>query len=229
MSRKKFIPWFSLLGILALLPLILSSTVLFFMKNLEEFFGNPTLLGTILFFIGITISMTLALTPTTFIAVLSGYFFSWLAFPMVILSYMIAASLGLLFGKKLNILFNLSSHTKNSTRWNALVSKFKHNALLLVIFGRLSPALPFAMMNVALSAINISWKNYLAGSLLGMLPRTFLFFLAGKNAKDVWAFLQHPSAGIAYKLIPLGLMLISIAGISWISARNTPVPAVTIK
>jgi hypothetical protein len=42
--------------------------------------------------------MALALTPTTFIAIISGYFFSWYGLAGLVLSYPLAALLGLKLG-----------------------------------------------------------------------------------------------------------------------------------
>ena len=53
-----------------------------------------------------------------------------------------------------------------------------------------------------------------------MLPRTLIFFIAGKNAANVWEYIKSPSVEGFYKLIPLALIIISIFGIGKIIKQS---------
>jgi uncharacterized membrane protein YdjX (TVP38/TMEM64 family) len=55
----------------------------------------------------------------------------------------------------------------------------------LVVLSRLSPTLPFAFWNVLLALAPVPGRTYLAGSLLGMLPRTAAAVLVGAAAGPV--------------------------------------------
>ena len=91
---------------------------------------------------------------------------------------------------------------------------------MMVIFGRLSPLLPFAMMNIAFSSIKVTWGNYLAGSLLGMLPRTLVFFYTGIKVTEIWSFLKHPSLDGFLSVVPVVLIIISTAGLVWLIRKS---------
>ena len=208
-----------LLGLLGILPTFISSYLTYALYKNSSALVNTTGWETLVFFCIATITMALAITPTTFVAIIAGYFFSWVGLIGILLSYIMASILGLLIGKTLKR-FNIKYNPKPGSKFEKLLNNFGDNELMLIAFARLSPVLPFAMTNVALSSINLKWKNYLGGSILGMLPRTLLFFWAGKNAGDIWAFVSKPSLDGVYKLIPLALVVISSIGLYWIVKKK---------
>lgn len=163
--------------------------------------------------------MALAITPTTFVAIISGYFFSWQGLIGIIISYTFASVLGLLFGKGIQKL-GIAYHPKPGSKFERLLNNFGNDEFMLIAFARLSPVLPFAMTNVALSSLNLRWTNYILASLAGMLPRTFISFWAGKNATDIWNFALNPSVGGASRLIPIILVLVSSIGLYWVVKKR---------
>lgn len=181
------------------------------MEN-NQLLSNATPLETLAFFGIFSFTMALAMTPTAFIAIISGYFFSWLGLVGIIFSYIFASILGLLIGKGLQKA-GIAYSPKSGSKLEKLLNNFGKDEFMLIAFARLSPALPFAMTNIALSSLQLKWKNYLLGSIVGMLPRTLIFFWAGKNASNIWAFVANPSSEGLYKLIPVALVLISTMGL----------------
>ena len=85
--------------------------------------------------------------------------------------------------------------------------------------SRLSPVLPFALMNFVLSLMQVRKRDYLYGSLLGMLPRTTFFYWLGTQAKQLYELLQNPTAGNQQQLLFLGLLIISVFGIIYYLTR----------
>ena len=57
----------------------------------------------------------------------------------------------------------------------------------LVLMLRLSPLLPFNLLNYALSLTRVSFGEYVAGSFLGMLPGTLLYVSIGAAVADLAA------------------------------------------
>ena len=86
----------------------------------------------------------------------------------------------------------------------------------MVAYMRLSPVMPFAMMNVFLASLPIKMYNYIMGSMLGMLPRTLLLFWAGMNAVEIWNFVQSPTIDGIWQMLPLLLVFVAIAGLIYI-------------
>ncbi len=204
--------YFFLLALLGIMPTIISSYILYLLYSNSHFLENPSAAITITFFCITSFTMALAITPTTFIAIISGYFFSWTGLIGISISYIFASVFGLLIGRGLQK-FGIAYTPKAGSKFEKLLTNFGDREFMLIAFARLSPILPFAMTNVALSSINLRWKNYLLGSLAGMFPRTFIFFWAGKNAADIWTFVSNPTLGGVYKLLPVALILVSTVGL----------------
>ena len=173
----------------------------------------------ILFFTASAFTMSLALTPTTFIAILSGFFFKWSGLPGVIISYLGAMAAGFYIGKILNIWF-VGGFISEDEKLKDFFQRLKQNSFMMVIFGRLSPLLPFAMMNIAFSSIKVNWGSYLGGSLIGMLPRTLVFFYTGTKVTEIWSFLKRPTLEGFWSMVPLALIIISTAGIVWLIRKS---------
>ena len=70
------------------------------------------------------------------------------------------------------------------------------------------------MTNVALSRMKVNIIPYIAGTLMGMFPRTLLFFIVGTQTRDLVAFLQNPSYGRADQLLLPMFVIISIIGLA---------------
>lgn len=129
------------------------------------------------------ICMGLALLPTTFTAVLTGFVIGWIGLPLLVLAYAIATVLGYSFGKWSNA--DLWQLLKN--RYPALgdaVAKRKDQPGGLIFFIRISPVIPFALSNFLFASLQVSLRQVLIYGIPGMLPRTILAFLAGIVASD---------------------------------------------
>lgn len=143
-------------------------------------------LGYLIFTLLAAICMGLALLPTTFTAVLSGFTLGWIGLPLIVIGYGVATVLGFLVGK-----------WSNSKLWEMLgkrypeirlaVDKRKKQPGALIFFIRISPVIPFALANLIFASLQVSLKQILFFGIPGMLPRTILSFLAGILASDFLA------------------------------------------
>ncbi len=59
------------------------------------------------------------------------------------------------------------------------------NAFLLVLGLRLVPVIPFNPLNFVLGLSQVGWKDYALGTLLGMLPATFIYVTLGNVANTL--------------------------------------------
>ena len=157
-------------------------------------------------------TMALALTPTTVIAILSGYFLGFAAIIPVVISYSLASIGGFLLSKPLG--GNFQSIIRSSyPRVDAFIHRMSDKSpISFVIFSRVSPILPFAVMNLVLPFIGVKFKPYFWGGILGMLPRTILAITAGKLAKDIFTVVENPSSGLIMQIGFGVLFIISFAG-----------------
>ncbi|MBL4654944.1 MAG: VTT domain-containing protein [Bacteroidia bacterium] len=198
-----------------ILPVSVSSFTLLFFKDYETYIeGSP-----FLFFSVSTITMAVALTPSTYIAALSGYFYSWAGLGGLILAYTIASILGLLIGKSIKP-DSIKKTINDLFKKPNLVENLEKRQFEFIVLSRLSPIMPFAMLNLALSIYNIKWSKYIIGSIVGMLPRSLLFFWLGMNAQNIWDFIAEPTMEKGYKLLPIILIVISSLGIIYLVKRS---------
>jgi len=158
-----------------------------------------------------TVLMGLALVPTTFFAVITGYLFGWQAFPYLVLSYTLASAVGYLLGRVLE---------KDSLEWilepypkaGQLIHDKRDQMGRLIFYIRISPVIPFAISNLVFALLDTGLKRVLWFGFLGMLPRTLLAFSSGAFAGTIQDALSSNSSVCQYLLIG-GLLVVSVWGI----------------
>ena len=161
-------------------------------------------------FMGITL-MGLALIPTTFFAVITGYLFGWQAFPYLVLSYTLASAVGYLLGKILkkdSLELILDPYPKAAK----LIHDKKNQMGRLIFFIRISPVIPFAISNLVFALLETGLKRVLWFGFLGMLPRTLLAFSTGAFAGSIQEALSSDASVWQYLLVA-SLLIVSFWGI----------------
>ncbi len=208
--------WFAALFVTSVLPLVVSSSVLWLAYDtLAAHRGDP--LTITFFFTIVAVMMTFALTPTTVVAIASGWFYGWPGLTGVLASYTFAALAGRTVGKHLS---RLLLHGAPHPRVQALLERFATQPFLCMLFCRLSPVLPFATVNLATGRTRMPYVAYITGTLAGMLPRTVLFFAAGMQARDLASVLASgATVGMGPASIAI-LTLISLAGLTILLRRT---------
>lgn len=80
-----------------------------------------------------------------------------------------------------------------------------HHGFGAVLAARLTPVLPFTVINYAAGLTGVRWRHYAAGSALGMLPGSLAYAALGAWGADPWGIF----AGIAVlvALVALGGLL----------------------
>ncbi|MHC5019489.1 MAG: TVP38/TMEM64 family protein [Planctomycetota bacterium] len=68
---------------------------------------------------------------------------------------------------------------------SAIDAAIGRRPFFLTLLLRLSPAIPFNALNYGLGVTAVSWRHYVLGSFLGMLPGTFLYVYLGSLAGSV--------------------------------------------
>lgn len=201
----------AVMAVTALLPLMFFSVVTLLILDNQWVFELP---GSIIFLIltaGSALFIGLALTPSVIAASLCGYFLGWAGLLAILISYPVAAVIGLLTGRFIIFCTGISPF-RELQEYSKYLNALSNHEMLLVIYSRLSPVMPFAMMNVFLATLPLQWSKYIAGSLIGLLPRTLIFFWTGMNADEIWAFIRSPGLEGIWQLIPFILIFVSLAG-----------------
>lgn len=178
--RKNKLSFFLLLW-MSVMPLLCSAIVTYTVLQYEPYLRSFTNMQWVLFYLGTIASMALALTPTTFVALVSGYFLSWQAVPYMLVAYLAASAIGYLLARSADRGRFLDA-IKDLPKVSDLMQAVNKESFAFIILCRISPILPFAIMNVVLSMMRIPFFQFIWAGFLGMLPRTLLFIWAGSTA-----------------------------------------------
>ncbi len=201
-------------GWVAVLPSLGSFIALNFLYRHPAFFHDVTFLSpdvVPLYLVVVTMLMGLALLPTTFLAILSGFVFGWVSFPFLVLGYTLATVMGYQVGKQLDsgsLTFLLSRYPKAAR----LIEEKKDDISQLIFFVRLSPVIPFALSNLLFALLKTGLPKVVWMGLWGMLPRTSMAFITGVVGESLMDAMEGDSGGNQILIIAV-LLLVSVWGI----------------
>lgn len=101
----------------------------------------------------------------------------------------------------------------------AFAEGFARNAFSYLLFLRLVPVFPFWLVNLVPAFFGVRLSTYVAATLLGILPGTFVFASVGNGLGAVIDAGRTPDLGVIFQpavLLPLlGLGLLSLAPVLW--------------
>ena len=203
---------------LGLMPLLVSSSISYWIITHEQQISSFTAQNWTITFILACFTMAFALTPTTFIALLSGFFLGWKAFLPLALSYWIASYIGYKIAQKIDggrFLKILAEKPKVGQ----VLDNLQQDEFKIILLARLSPILPFAVTNVLFSFAGTKIKNFLTAGFLGMLPRTILSIWIGTQAQEIKRLIEHPNEGNISQVLVLGLIFASLLGLGYFVKR----------
>jgi uncharacterized membrane protein YdjX (TVP38/TMEM64 family) len=204
--------------LLVVVPVVVSSTAAVVLYHYEGLLQDLSAWEMLLYFVVISVTMALALTPTTFVALVSGFYLGWTGFPGIVISYGIAALIGYSIARlidhgKMMSFLNRFENARN------LMQELRSESWSLIFLTRISPVLPFALMNFVLSLLQVDKRKFFLASIVGMLPRTLFFFWVGTQARDVVQALQNPDSGMGGQIMMVALIVISIGGLYFLFDR----------
>jgi uncharacterized membrane protein YdjX (TVP38/TMEM64 family) len=186
---------------LGVMPLAFSSILIAWAIRNSGSIRDYGLLEWLLAFAASSLTMAFALTPTTVVALASGFFLGWTALLPLVLAYVVASILGYAAARVVDR-GRLVDTISDITNSQDLIDRMREGGWLLVISSRLSPVLPFAVMNLVLSALRIPLRVFVLAGLAGMLPRTIL---------SVWVGMQFGSIASAFheaETLPIAQMTV---------------------
>lgn len=205
-------------GMVSLIPLLSSSIITALLIQNQDFFQSLTLEQWLPFFALSTLTMAAAITPTTFIALVSGYFLGWQAAGFMIGSYLMASVLGYMFGQFLDggrLLGSLCHQPKI----RLLIEEIKKRDWVVMVLVRISPVLPFSLINLLLPATGLKFKVFVLAGFFGMLPRTLFSIWAGLQAQTLIQLLQNPEQGSTATIVLILTAILSIGGLLLILSK----------
>ncbi len=213
-------PFAILVGYAAGMPLLVSGSGLWFLGDIIPLFESAGRWAALLFTVIAAGAMVLALLPSIVMSALAGALFGIHGLIPAVASYLVACSVSFEVARRY-LQPSVQAAVQRSAKTRALQEKFKEATFKIIVLSRLSPAIPFAVMNILLGVSALSRTTYLWGSFVGMLPRTAVAVATGAGAQAALAAL---SEGNLPRLAgPLGVALpflaaIGTAGLIWVVA-----------
>ena len=138
-----------------------------------------------LIFIALYVATTVLLIPGSILTLGSGVLFGvfWGTFYVSIASTigaMAAFALGRGFARDW-----ISRKIKSNSSFNAVSQAAAREGWKIVVLTRLSPIFPFNLLNYAFGLTDVSFRDYVFASWIGMLPGTILYVYIGSLAGDL--------------------------------------------
>lgn len=179
---------------ISLLLIIFYSSRFFELPQCQEVQAKVNELGVFgpIIFIVLYSLATLLFIPGTILTLMAGLAFGWLYGSLLVI---IAANLGagLAFLTSRFLLKDLVEQKLGHKDWFIkLKSSLNESGLNFVIFIRLVPIFPFNGLNYACGLLPLSFKHYLIGSFIGMIPGTLAYVYLGETGcKVIDAIIQN--------------------------------------
>lgn len=200
------------LSLVSCMPLLFSTLIATQLVRYETSLSGLELFQWLPVYLLSVCTMALAMTPSTFVAVVSGFFLGWESTAFMVPAYLLASTLGYKAGIWMD-----GGRLMNSLQQQPKVQQFLTNLQLkewaLMIMVRLSPVLPFSVMNLLMPALKIKFRTFLIAGFIGMLPRTLFSIWLGIQAKGLLKVLQSPEEGKLAYMFVIVLTIVSIGGL----------------
>jgi uncharacterized membrane protein YdjX (TVP38/TMEM64 family) len=164
-------------------------------------FGLVYVLGTLLFF------------PGSLLTLGAGFLYGLGPGLLVVVpGSVLGAALAFLLGRTV-LRGPIARRMQKHPRFLAVDEAVAQEAFRVVLLLRLSPIVPFTLLNYGLGVTRVPFGTYLAASVLGMLPGTVLYVYLGTLLTSAAQLLsgQHPSSGWAGRLLFVSGLLATAA------------------
>ena len=181
-------------------------------EALKAWVDGAPLLALSLFALAYAAAVAISFPGASILTVVGGYLFGlWPGVPAIV----VAASLGasaVFFASKTALGDMLR---RRASGFVAQMEKgFRENELSYMFLLRLAPVFPFWAVNIAAGLIGVSFRNFIIGTALGIVPGTFVYASIGNAAGAAFDAGEDVSlAGILFQpetLMPLiGLALLA--------------------
>ena len=106
-------------------------------------------------------------------------------------------------------------------RMLSLDKGLNENGLSYLLFLRLVPLFPFFLVNLACGVTGLSIKTYLIGTMIGILPGSFVYANAGASLASIESISQVASTRVLVSLALLGLFALIPAMYHRIESRRS--------
>lgn len=188
-SLAKWLPLVALAGIMALTyamgwhRYLSFKTIGLNYESMQVFIAGNLLQAAGIYMLIYIAVVALSLPGGLLMTLAGGLLFGWkVGIPATVIAATIGASLLFLVVKTS---FGETLAAKAGPWLAKLKDGFNENALSYLLFLRLVPAFPFVVVNLAPALLGVPFRTYVLGTLLGIIPGTSAFTVAGAGLGSV--------------------------------------------
>jgi uncharacterized membrane protein YdjX (TVP38/TMEM64 family) len=178
-------------------------------------------LGLALYTVVFVLGAGLGFLPTYAQSILGGWVFGvGLGLPAALLGFTGGGLLGYRVARRVSkdrVLTLIETNPKARAIRDALVGRSPWRTVLIVTLLRLPPNSPFALTNLVMATTGVPLPAFLAGTFLGMLPRTAVAVAlaaaaASTGAEDIQTFVRHRGPGLLAAGVLGGMAVLGVVG-----------------
>lgn len=166
------------------------------------------------------IGATVLFVPGLILTVAAGFVFGWL-WGVVLIS--ISSTLGALaafFVGRYLARDAVRRRVEKRPKFQALYRAIEREGFKVVLLTRLVPVFPFNLLNYAYGLTDVSWKQYVLASWMGMLPGTIAYVYVGATAGNLTRALAADGPPETATWVLWGLGLGAVIGVVWLLTRR---------
>ena len=153
----------------------------------------------------------LSIPVASYLTLIGGAIFNWLALPVVVFSASIGATIIFILSK--SILANYFSK-KIIKKYKGLEKGFSKNHFYYLLFLRLIPFAPFFIVNILAGIVNMRIISYVFATFIGIIPGTTIYIFTGITFSELFQNSQIPEFNITSSKYFLIILLLSILSLS---------------
>ena len=219
-SGREFVQEAGAAGILAvlwtLLPAALGFTLLYFLGSVSNWLSDQGHTGILIYILFFGFSAGFGLFPTYAQAILGGWVFGMaIGIPAAITGIVLASLIGYVIARIVSgnrVEHILQRHSKSEAIRNALIGRGPWRTLGIITLIRIPPNSPFALTNLLIAACGVPLATCLAGTAIGMLPRTAIIIVLAAAARSagIENFEEFMKQGRDPWMIGVGLFVAAI-------------------
>lgn len=169
-------------------------------------------------FVGLYVLATVAFLPGSILTLGAGAAFGlWKGFALVSIGSTVGAGAAFLVGRYL-LRDWVSRKLEKVPAFAAVAGAVGHEGWKVVLLTRLSPVLPFNLLNYAYGLTTVGFGEYVLASWLGMIPGTFLYVYLGAAAGEAARNGSRERTPAEWALYAGGLAATGVA--AWLVGRT---------
>ena len=176
-------------------------------KVINENFIAAILIYSIVYIACVSFSIPIA----SYLTLLGGAIFNWLALPIVIVSATSGAIVIFILSKSILSDFFLR---KIENKFDSMRVGFKKNDFYYLLFLRLVPFAPFFVVNIIAGIVNMRTLPYTFATLIGIIPGTAIYVWTGINFGELLVVSELSNFNLSSSKYFLPIILLAILSLS---------------